>query len=60
MRMILRAARQVGMKTVYVQRWTEDGLEDMEAVKRECDGFMDGRGGGETCGLAKVADLLGV
>lgn len=56
----LRAARQVGMKTVYVQRRTEDGLEDMEAVKRECDGFVDGRGGGETCGLAKVADLLGV
>lgn len=56
----LRAARQVGMKTVYVQRWTEDGLEDMETVERECDGFVDGRGGGETCGLAKVADLLGV
>jgi 2-haloalkanoic acid dehalogenase type II len=56
----LRAARQVGMKTMYVQRWTEDGQEDMEVVKGECDGFVDGRGGEEICGLARVADLLGV
>lgn len=48
------------MKTMYVQRWTEDGQEDMEVVKGECDGFVDGKGGGEMCGLARVADLLGV
>jgi hypothetical protein len=36
------------------ERWTEDGGEDMEVVKGECDVFLDG------CGLARVADLLGV
>jgi 2-haloalkanoic acid dehalogenase type II len=56
----LRAARRVGMKTVYVQRWTEDGQEDMDVVKGECEAFVDGRPGGEGCGLAQVAGLLGV
>ena len=31
----LRAAREVGMKTVYVTRWTDDINEDMEQVKAE-------------------------
>jgi 2-haloalkanoic acid dehalogenase type II len=56
----LRAATRAGMKTVYVERWTEDGEEDMEEVKGECDAFVDGRGGGQSCGLAQVADLLGL
>ncbi|OTA69495.1 (S)-2-haloacid dehalogenase IVA, partial [Hypoxylon sp. EC38] len=36
----LRAARKVGMKTVYVYRWTDDRSEDMDAVKRENDMFL--------------------
>jgi 2-haloalkanoic acid dehalogenase type II len=56
----LRAAKEVGFKTVYIERWTEDGEEDMDAVKGECDGFVDGRGGSEECGLARLASLLGV
>ena len=56
----LRGAKEVGTKTMYIERWTEDGGEDMEVVKGECDGFVDGRGGSEVCGLARVAALLGV
>ncbi|OTA97965.1 hypothetical protein M434DRAFT_18847 [Hypoxylon sp. CO27-5] len=36
----LRAARKLGMKTVYVYRWTDDRSEDMDAVKRENDMFL--------------------
>lgn len=42
----LRAARKVGMRTIYVRRWTEDTLEDMEAVRRDVDCFLGGVGGG--------------
>lgn len=56
----LRAAKEVGFKTVYIERWTEDGEEDMDVVKGECDKFVDGRGGNEVCGLARVASLLGM
>lgn len=49
----------VGMKTVYVERWTDDGEEEMELAKREFDGFVDGKVEGETGGLARMADLLG-
>jgi 2-haloalkanoic acid dehalogenase type II len=56
----LRAAKEVGFMTVYIERWTEDREEDMDIVKGECDGFVDGRGGSEVCGLARVASLLGV
>ena len=31
----LRGAKGVGMKTVYVHRWTDDVDEDMEVVKGE-------------------------
>ena len=55
----LRAAREVGMRTVYIERWTEDGREDMGLVKEEFDGFVDGRSGSETRGLARLAALLG-
>ncbi|XXG93906.1 hypothetical protein Hte_000156 [Hypoxylon texense] len=36
----LRAARALGMKTVYVYRWTDDGTEDMAVVRRENDAFL--------------------
>ncbi|CAK4001065.1 (S)-2-haloacid dehalogenase IVA [Lecanosticta acicola] len=38
----LRGAKGVGMKTVYVYRWTDDVLEDQEVVKNENDAWLDG------------------
>ncbi|OTB07542.1 hypothetical protein M426DRAFT_317848 [Hypoxylon sp. CI-4A] len=37
----LRAARQLGMRTVYVYRWTDDRSEVMDEVRRENDVFLD-------------------
>ncbi|KAI0409617.1 HAD-like protein [Xylaria palmicola] len=37
----LRAARAVGMRTVYVHRWTDDASEDMQLVRRENEHFLD-------------------
>jgi 2-haloalkanoic acid dehalogenase type II len=36
----LRGAKAVGMKTVYVYRWTDDVLEDQEVIKRENDAYL--------------------
>ena len=36
----LRAAKKVGMKTVYIRRWTEDTKEDMAQVRRDVDMFV--------------------
>ncbi|XDG10082.1 hypothetical protein ABKA04_009697 [Annulohypoxylon sp. FPYF3050] len=36
----LRAARKLGMKTVYVHRWTDDRSEDMDTVRAENDVFL--------------------
>lgn len=36
-----RGAKQVGMRTVYVHRWTDDVEEDMEIVKGENDVFLE-------------------
>ncbi|GAA5971889.1 hypothetical protein JCM11641_001558 [Rhodosporidiobolus odoratus] len=55
----LRAAAAVGMKTAYIQRWTEDPLEDMQKVARDSDVFVDGRGGSPEVGLAALARMLG-
>ena len=41
----LRGAKEVGIKTVYVRRWTDDIEEDMTALKDEFDGFLDGMQG---------------
>lgn len=41
----LRAAKRVGMKTVYVRRWTDDVEEDMEVVERENKGAFLNEGG---------------
>ncbi|KIV96819.1 haloacid dehalogenase, type II [Exophiala mesophila] len=56
----LRAAKDVGFKTVYIQRETEDLSESMDQVKRDVHFFVDGRDGSTSCGLAGVAALLGV
>ncbi|KAJ6782233.1 hypothetical protein PWT90_08861 [Aphanocladium album] len=37
----LRGAKEVGMKTVYIRRWTDDIDEDMEQVLREVDVFLE-------------------
>jgi 2-haloalkanoic acid dehalogenase type II len=37
----IRGAKECGMKTVYVRRWTDDVEEDMELVKVEFDAFLD-------------------
>lgn len=36
-----RGAKAVGMRTVYVHRWTDDIEEDMEIVKKENDVFLE-------------------
>lgn len=36
-----RGAKAVGMKTVYVYRWTDDIREDQAAVRRENDAYLE-------------------
>ncbi|KAK7902820.1 hypothetical protein LTR67_002466 [Exophiala xenobiotica] len=36
-----RGAKEAGMKTVYIHRWTDDINEDMEVVKGENDFFLE-------------------
>ncbi|KAF8848323.1 (S)-2-haloacid dehalogenase IVA [Acephala macrosclerotiorum] len=36
-----RGARGVGMRSVYVRRWTDDIREDMEVVREENDAFLE-------------------
>ncbi|KAK3358798.1 (S)-2-haloacid dehalogenase IVA [Lasiosphaeria hispida] len=40
-----RGAKEVGMRTVYVRRWTDDVDEDMEVVKGENDVFLEDMSG---------------
>lgn len=54
----LRAAKGVGMRTVYIQRTTEDQHEDMDQVRKDVDLFIDGRDGTAFCGLWQVAHLI--
>ncbi|KAJ6016121.1 haloacid dehalogenase [Penicillium herquei] len=37
----LRAAKALGMKTIYIYRWTDDIHEDMEQVRGEFDVFLE-------------------
>jgi 2-haloacid dehalogenase len=37
----LRGAKAVGMKTVYVRRWTDDILEDQEVIRKENDAYLE-------------------
>ena len=47
------------MKTIYVQRKTEDvAEEDMNQVRDEVDFFIDGTKGDERCGFGELADIL--
>ncbi|KAF2815555.1 haloacid dehalogenase [Mytilinidion resinicola] len=54
----LRAAKTIGLETAYIYRSTEDLDEDMQAVKRDVDIFLDGRNGTLDCGLGALADHL--
>ncbi|KAI3396248.1 hypothetical protein diail_12392, partial [Diaporthe ilicicola] len=36
-----RGAKAVGMKTVYVYRWTDDINEDQAAVRQENDAYLE-------------------
>lgn len=47
-----------GMKTIYVQRTTEDLVENMDQVRDEVDFFIDGTSGDEKCGFGELADIL--
>ncbi|CEI61934.1 hypothetical protein FVEN_g2981 [Fusarium venenatum] len=38
----LRGAQAVGMKTIYIHRWTDDVDEDMEKIKGEFGAFLEG------------------
>ena len=46
------------MKTIYVQRSTEDQTEDMKQVRDDVDFFIDGTSGNEKCGFGELADIL--
>ena len=46
------------MKTIYIQRSTEDPTENMEHVRDEVDFFIDGTKGDERCGFGELADVL--
>ncbi len=46
------------MKTVYVQRQTEDLHEKMDDVRNEVDFFIDCRSGSKESGLGELADIL--
>lgn len=37
----LRGAKQVGMKTIYIHRWTDDINEDMDKVRGEFDVYLE-------------------
>lgn len=54
----LRAARAVGMRTIYIHRTTEDPHESTDRIKAEVDAFFDGRGATGSDGLGHVASLL--
>jgi 2-haloalkanoic acid dehalogenase type II len=50
----IRGAKECGMKTVYVRRWTDDIEENMEVVKVEFDAFLESMDG-----LLEVVEKLG-
>ncbi|TGO26971.1 hypothetical protein BPAE_0050g00610 [Botrytis paeoniae] len=37
----LKGARQVGMRTVYVRRWTDDIHDNQEVIRRENDAYLE-------------------
>ncbi|KAK4544371.1 hypothetical protein LTR36_004262 [Oleoguttula mirabilis] len=50
----LRGARAIGMKTVYVYRWTDDVWEDQAVVRKEHDAYLE-----DMEGLGDVIEMLG-
>lgn len=50
-----RGAKEAGMKTVYVYRWTDDINKDQAAVRRENDAYLEGG----MAGLAEAVARLG-
>lgn len=46
------------MKTIYIQRQTEDPDEDIDKIKSEMDLFIDGRYGSKESGLLELARIL--
>lgn len=46
-----RGAKEAGIKTVYVYRWTDDINEDQAAVRRENDAYLEE-------GMAGVAEAV--
>ncbi|THV05758.1 haloacid dehalogenase [Dendrothele bispora CBS 962.96] len=57
----VRAAATVGMKTAYIHRTTEDPDEDIASIEtqQEFDLFIPGTDGTASCGLSRLADVLG-
>ncbi|KAE8165214.1 HAD-like domain-containing protein [Aspergillus tamarii] len=49
----VRGAKEAGMKTVYIHRWTDDINEDMEIIKGENDFFLE-----DMTNLARVIKQL--
>ncbi|KAJ7094001.1 haloacid dehalogenase [Mycena belliarum] len=54
----LRAAAKIGMKTIYVQRTTEDLDEDMDRIRTEFDAFVDGTAEGVSGGISAVPTTI--
>jgi hypothetical protein len=46
------------MRTVYIQRTTEDLDEDTDIIRGEVDVFIDGTKGRKEGGLGDLADIL--
>ncbi|WWD16812.1 haloacid dehalogenase, type II [Kwoniella shandongensis] len=56
----LRAAKAIGMRTIYIQRDTEDPDEEMALIRSEVDLFIDGRlWVGTKGGMNELAGILG-
>lgn len=49
-----RGAKAVGMKTVYIYRWTDDINEDQAVVRQENDAYLK-----DMDGLAETISQLG-
>lgn len=47
----VRGAKEAGMKTVYIHRWTDDVNEDMEVVRGENDFFLED--------MTRLAEVIG-
>ena len=47
------------MRTIYIQRSTEDLSESMSLVRKEVDFFIDGTKGTKECGLGELATIFG-